>query len=265
SQGGRLRLNAPVEEILIKDNKAIGVRLEGGEEIASDIVVSNADSMWGYERLLPEGKRKRWTSGKISKVAFSMSLFLWYFGTDKQYDDVDHHSIILGPRYKELLIDIFDRKVLADDFSLYLYRPTASDPSMAPEGCDSFYVLSPVPHLEADVDWSVQAEPYRKKIEAKLEETLLPGLSQHIATSKIMTPVDFKDRLNAPFGAAFGPEPRMFQSAWFRAHNRSEEVENLFLVGAGTHPGAGVPSVVTSAKLLDDLVPHGDAWAKTNA
>lgn len=257
-QGGQLRLNAPVEEILTSGNKAVGVKLESGEAIAADLVVSNADAIWGYDKLLPHHKNKRWTDKKISKVAHSMSLFVWYFGTDKRYDDVDHHTIILGPRYKELLTDIFDRKVLAEDFSMYLYRPTATDPSMAPEGCDSFYVLSPVPHLEADVDWSNERERYRKKLEARLEETVLPGLSSHIATSKVMTPDDFESRLNAPFGAAFGPEPRMFQSAWYRPHNRSEEVENLYLVGAGTHPGAGVPSVVISAKVLDELVPHAD-------
>ncbi|MEO0410360.1 MAG: phytoene desaturase [Pseudomonadota bacterium] len=263
-QGGQLRLNAPVDEILTSGNKAIGVKLESGEAIKADLVVSNADAIWGYDKLLPKHKGKRWTDKKISKVAHSMSLFVWYFGTDKRYEDVDHHSIILGPRYKELLTDIFDRKLLADDFSMYLYRPTASDPSMAPDGCDSFYVLSPVPHLEADVDWSKESERYRKKLEARLEETVLPGLSSHIATSKVMTPDDFESRLNAPFGAAFGPEPRMFQSAWYRPHNRSEEVENLYLVGAGTHPGAGVPSVVISAKVLDELVPQADQWKDQN-
>lgn len=260
SQSGHIKVNAPVAEILTEGNKAIGVRLDSGETIAADIVVSNADAVWGYETLLPNHKKQRWTNKKLANVAHSMSLFVWYFGTDNTYNDVDHHSIILGPRYKELLTDIFDRKVLAEDFSLYLYRPTATDPSMAPEGCDSFYVLSPVPHLEAGVDWASETERYRRKIEARLEETVLPGLSEHVVTSKIMTPVDFQSRLNAPFGAAFGPEPRMFQSAWFRPHNLSEEIENLYLVGAGTHPGAGVPSVVISAKVLDEIVPHGDTW-----
>lgn len=265
SQGGVLRLNAPVAEVLAQDGKAVGVTLESGETIASDIVVSNADAIWGYKSLLPKHTPRRWTKRKIKGVQHSMSLFVWYFGTDKKYDDVDHHSIILGPRYNELLKDIFDRKILAEDFSMYLYRPTASDPSLAPEGCDAFYVLSPVPHLAADVDWESESERYRKKIEARLEETVLPELSKHVATSKVMTPVDFKERLNAPFGAAFGPEPRMFQSAWFRPHNRSEELENLFLVGAGTHPGAGVPSVVISAKVLDQIVPHADEWMSQNA
>ncbi|MEL7429301.1 MAG: phytoene desaturase, partial [Pseudomonadota bacterium] len=162
------------------------------------------------------------------------------------------------PRYQGLLKDIFDRKVLADDFSLYLHRPSATDPDVAPAGGDAFYVLAPVPHLESDVDWNTMAEPYRKKIEAYLEKTVMPGFGDDIAASMVMTPLDFKTRLNAPHGAAFGPEPLFSQSAWFRPHNVSEEVEGLYLVGAGTHPGAGLPGVVTSAKVLDDVVPHGD-------
>lgn len=257
-QGGTLRLNAPVEELLLSENKACGVRLESGEAIEADIVVSNADAIWTYQNLLPTHRARRWTAKKLSGVHHSMSLFVWYFGTATKYDNVDHHTILMGPRYEELLRDIFDRQVLAEDFSLYLHRPTSSDPSLAPEGCDAFYVLSPVPHLASDVDWHVESERYRKKIEQRLEETVLPGLSGSIVTSKVMTPLDFRDRLNAPFGAAFGPEPRMMQSAWFRPHNVSEELENFFLVGAGTHPGAGVPGVVTSAKVLDRIVPHGN-------
>jgi phytoene desaturase len=179
---------------------------------------------------------------------------VWYFGTKRQYHDVAHHTIMLGPRYKELLTDIFERHVLADDFSLYLHRPTATDPALAPDGCDAFYVLSPVPHLDADVDWGRQAEPYRKKIERHLEETLLPELSAHVVTSRVMTPLHFRDELLSERGAAFGLEPVLTQSAWFRPHNLSEEVRGLFLVGAGTHPGAGVPGVLSSARVLDSLV-----------
>ena len=145
--------------------------------------------------------------------------------------------ILLGPRYRELLRDIFDRKRLAPDFSLYLHRPTATDPSLAPEGCDAFYVLSPVPNLQGGQDWRVEAERYRKAIEQSLEATVLPDLSRHIVTSRIATPLDFQDRLNAYRGAGFGLEPTLTQSAWFRPHNASEDVRNLFLVGAGTHPG----------------------------
>jgi len=184
-----------------------------------------------------------------------MSLFVWYFGTRIQYPDVAHHTILLGPRYRELLHDIFERKVLPDDFSLYLHRPTATDPSLAPPGSDAFYVLSPVPHLESGIDWRERAEPYRQALARSLSQTLLPGLEQNVVTSRLLTPQDFQDRLLSFRGAAFGMEPVLSQSAWFRPHNRSEEVEHLYLVGAGTHPGAGLPGVLSSARVLDSVVP----------
>jgi phytoene desaturase len=184
---------------------------------------------------------------------------LWYFGTQRRYEDVAHHTILLGPRYRELLKDIFERKVLAEDFSLYLHRPTATDPSLAPPDCDAFYVLSPVPHLESGIDWSVQAEPYRRRIEQALGEIILPNLGSEIVTSRILTPQDFQDRLLSYRGAAFGLEPILTQSAWFRPHNRSEEVERLFLVGAGTHPGAGLPGVLSSARVLDEILPDAQS------
>jgi len=186
-----------------------------------------------------------------------MSLFVWYFGTRRQYPDVAHHTISLGPRYKPLLTDIFDRKVLADDCSLYLHRPTASDPSMAPPGCDTFYVLSPVPHLQGGTDWRAQAEPYRQLVMKRLSQTMLPGLENEIVASRMLTPQDFQDQLSSLHGAAFGLAPQLTQSAWFRPHNRSEEVRGLYLVGAGTHPGAGLPGVLSSARILDTVVPHG--------
>ncbi len=232
------------------------MRLESGEELQADVVVSNADSAWTYKHLLPTEHRHRWTDRRLENARYSMSLFVWYFGTRKTYPDVAHHTILLGPRYKELLTDIFDRQVLAPDFSLYLHRPTATDPSLAPNGCDGFYVLSPVPHLDAGIDWSTRAEPYRKVIEAHLESTVLPGLSANLVTSRTMTPQHFQDELLSVRGAAFGLEPVLRQSAWFRPHNKSEEVNGLFLVGAGTHPGAGVPGVLSSARVLDSLVPN---------
>jgi phytoene desaturase len=154
-----------------------------------------------------------------------------------------------------LLDDIFHRHVLAEDFSLYLHRPSATDPSLAPPGCDSFYVLAPVPHLASGTDWSGMAEPYRQRIERRLEQTVLPGLGGAIVTSRVMTPQDFRDRLLSVNGAAFALDPRLFQTAWFRPHNVSEELPGLYLVGAGTHPGAGVPGVLNSAKVIDQLVP----------
>jgi phytoene desaturase len=258
-QGGRMRYGAEVEEILVAAGRATGVRLASGETIAADIVVSNADASWTYQKLLGKVPRKRWTDRKLDRSRQSMSLFVWYFGTKRRYDDVPHHTILLGPRYRELIRDIFDRKILADDFSLYLHRPTATDPSLAPDGCDAFYVLSPVPHLDSGTDWAVQAEPYRRAIEQRLSQTLLPGLGDQIVTSRLFTPQDFRDRLLSVKGAAFGLEPVLTQSAWFRPHNRSEDVERLYLVGAGTHPGAGVPGVLSSARILDTVVPHASA------
>jgi phytoene desaturase len=259
-QGGSLRYDSDVAEITVDDGKATGVKLTSGETIASDIVVSNADAAWTYGRLLAGTPRKRWSNRKIERSHYSMSLFIWYFGTRRRYEEVPHHTILLGPRYRELIQDIFDHKILAEDFSLYLHRPTATDPSLAPDGCDAFYVLSPVPHLESGIDWSEKAEPYRRAIARRLSETLLPGLEAEIVTSKMFTPQDFQDRLLSVKGAAFGFEPVLTQSAWFRPHNRSEDVRNLFLVGAGTHPGAGVPGVLSSARVLDSVVPHADAF-----
>jgi phytoene desaturase len=254
-QGGSVRCNQAVAEILVEDGAACGVRLEDGQRIAADVVVSNADSAWTYRHLLPARHRRRWTDRRIERSRFSMSLFVWYFGTQGTWPDVAHHTIALGPRYRELLTDIFSKKRLAPDFSLYLHRPTATDPSLAPPGCDAFYVLSPVPHLESDTDWRTQAEPYRQAICERLESTLLPGLSQRIVSSHMLTPQDFQDRLSSFRGAAFSFEPILTQSAWFRPHNRSEEVDRLYLVGAGTHPGAGLPGVLSSARVLDTVVP----------
>lgn len=254
-QGGALRLNADVERVLVENGRAAGVRLRGGEEVRSDIVVSNADSAWLYRHLVPADARKRWTDARIERARYSMGLFVWYFGTKRTYPEVAHHTILLGPRYRGLLDDIFDRKTLARDFSLYLHRPTITDPGLAPEGCDTFYVLSPVPNLAGDVDWTTQAEAYRRSIETYLAETVLPGLPQEIVASRVLQPLDFRDELLAFRGAAFGMEPVLTQSAWFRPHNESEDVEGLYLVGAGTHPGAGLPGVLSTARVLDAIVP----------
>jgi phytoene desaturase len=260
-QGGEVRCGREVDEIVVKDGVARGVRLASGETIAADIVVSNADSAWTYLKLLPASARRRWGDRRIARQHSSMSLFVWYFGTRRQYTKVGHHTIMMGPRYRELLRDIFDRKVLAEDFSLYLHRPTATDPSLAPPGCDAFYVLSPVPNLAGGQDWAKEAEPYRQKIAAALEASILPDLTNQIATSRFTTPQDFQDRLLSFRGAAFGVEPILTQSAWFRPHNRSEDVRNLFLVGAGTHPGAGLPGVLSSARVLDKVAPNASVFA----
>jgi phytoene desaturase len=261
-EGGSLRCNAEVVEILAENGAAAGVRLASGEVLRADVVVSNADPAWTYSKLLGTQPRKRWTDAKLDRARYSMGLFVWYFGTDRRFDDVYHHTMVLGPRYEGLLKDIFGRKKLTEDFSLYLHRPTANDPSLAPPGCDAFYVLSPVPHLGSGTDWTTMAEPYRARIQKRLEETVLPGLGRHIVTQRIMTPLDFLQRLNSRNGAAFAMEPQLFQSAWFRPHNVSEELRNLFLVGAGTHPGAGVPGVIASARVLDQVVPEAASFTQ---
>jgi phytoene desaturase len=260
-QGGAVRCGAEVARVSVAGRTATGVRLTTGEEIAADIVVSNADSAWTYRHLLPPEVRRRWTDRRIERARYSMGLFVWYFGTKRTYPDVPHHTILLGPRYRELLGDIFDRKVLAPDFSLYLHRPTATDPSLAPRGCDAFYVLSPVPHLGSGTDWHNKAELYRRAISRYLGETVLPNLAANVVTSRVTTPQDFQDRLLSFRGAAFGMEPILTQSAWFRPHNRSEDIERLYLVGAGTHPGAGLPGVLSSARVLDTVVPDALAVA----
>lgn len=263
--GGTLKLNAEVGEITTEGRRATGVRLADGTDLAADVVVCNADVAGAYQRLLPAAVRRKYSDRRLARMRYSMSLVVIYFGTDRQYrrsDGTDrpalaHHDIILGPRYKELLDDIFNRKRLADDFSLYLHMPTLTDPSLAPPGCEAFYVLSPVPHLGGDVDWATHAKPYRDRIMRFLEERYLPGLSKHIVTEHMIDPRHFAGTLNSYLGSAFSVEPILTQSAWFRPHNRSEELPNLYFVGAGTHPGAGLPGVLSSAKIVDDLVGEG--------
>ncbi|HWB78726.1 MAG TPA: phytoene desaturase [Nannocystaceae bacterium] len=257
-QGNRVECNAEVTQILLEHGRACGVLLADGRRIDADIVVSNADTGWTYRHLLPAEARRHWTDARIDRARYSMSLFVWYFGTRRRYEDVAHHTIMLGPRYRPLLDDIFRNKRLADDFSLYLHRPTATDPSLAPAVHDAFYVLSPVPHLDSGDDWSAVQEPYRQKLERFLSETILPGLEREVVASRTLTPQGFRDDLLSLKGAAFGMEPVLLQSAYFRPHNASEDVANLYLVGAGTHPGAGVPGVLSSARVLDSVVPDAD-------
>ncbi|MDX1617040.1 MAG: phytoene desaturase family protein, partial [Candidatus Promineifilaceae bacterium] len=187
---------------------------------------------------------------------YSMSLFVIYFGTKRRYNDgkLAHHNIILRRRYKELLRDIFGQKILAEDFCLYLHMPTLTDPSMAPEGHEAFYVLSPVPHLGAGIDWNTAAKPYRDAIMRFLEENYLPDLEQNLVAEHHIDPLHFETTLNSYMGSAFSVEPILTQSAWFRPHNRSEDFDNLYFVGAGTHPGAGLPGVLSSSKIAEDLI-----------
>ncbi len=255
-RGVDIRLNAPVTRIRVEGRRATGVVLQDGEVLDADIVVSNGDAAWTYRNLIDPHERTHWTDRRIDSRKYSMSLFVWYFGTNRRWEDVPHHMIMLGPRYKELLDDMFRKLKLTDDYSLYLHRPSATDPGVAPPGCDAFYVLAPVPHLGSGTDWQREAEGYRQKIQRTLESKVLPGLGEHIVTSRIMTPQDFHDRLWSHRGAAFGMEPVLLQSAWFRPHNHSEDVRNLYMVGASTHPGAGVPGVLMSARAMAESIPE---------
>jgi len=255
-QGGNIKTEAEVDEILIKNGKATGVRLKNGEIMEADEVVSNADVAFTYKNLINPKHRKKYTDRKIARTKYSMSLFVIYFGTKKRYLDsgLAHHNIILGERYKGLLEDIFHKKNLAEDFSLYLHMPTITDPSMAPEGCEGFYVLSPVPHLDADVDWNDMAPKYRDAIMDFLEENYLPDLQENIIAEHYIDPLHFQNVLNSYKGSAFSVEPILTQSAWFRPHNKSEDVDNLYFVGAGTHPCAGLPGVLSSSIIAQDLI-----------
>lgn len=254
--GGEIFTEAEVSEIVIdeKNGKAKGVKIRSGEMFEADSVVANSDLARTYLDLIPAKFRKKYTDAKIKNMTYSMSLFVVYFGTDRKYENMAHHEILLGKRYKGLLDEIFVDKTLAEDFSLYLHRPTATDPSLAPENCDCWYVLSPVPNLEGKTDWKTQAEPYKQKIYEYLETHYMPDLRKHIISETHIDPLHFEDTLNSYLGNAFGVEPTLMQSAYLRPHNKSEDIKNLYLVGAGTHPGAGLPGVMSSGKIVADLI-----------
>ncbi len=259
-QNGKILQGAVVDEILLKAGRARGVRLSSGEIIPADVVVSNADAGHTYDHLLRNHKVRRWTGPRLKRTKWSMGLFVWYFGTRGtrgMWPDAGHHTILNGPRYKGLVHDIFRKGHLAEDMSLYVHRPSVTDPTVAPDGDDAFYALSPVPHLGHDspVDWAEMSDRYQEKVLNVLEDQLLPGLRGRISSSVVFTPDTFRDRYLSPHGAGFSIEPRILQSAWFRPHNVSEEAKGFYLVGAGTHPGAGVPGVICSAAVLDQLVP----------
>lgn len=248
-QGGVLKTNAPVTRILVENGAARGVVVDG-EEIEADVVVSNADVAHTYRDLVPPEARKKWSDKRVARTDYTMSCFLLYLGVRKEYPNLAHHTIILSHRYRDLVEDIFSRKVLAEDFSIYLHAPTRSDPSMAPDGCESLYALIPVPNLSADIEWEQETEPFTQRVLAFLEGWGLDGLRDHLDVCRAFTPLDFERELNAFQGNAFGIEPKLSQTAYFRPHNRSEDVRNLYLVGAGTHPGAGVPGVMLSAEAV---------------
>ena len=255
-EGVTIETNFDVTRIEIdpQTKKVTGLSSADGREIVCDGLVFNGDPPYAYENLLPTGLKRQRLRRPDSSTKFSMGLFVLFFGTKHVYDEVSHHTIWLGKRHKELLKDIFDVRCLADDFSLYLHRPTATDKSFAPEGCDSFYVLCPVPNLQLDTDWDTEGHALRDRIVVALEKTILPDLNRYITDDFWMSPKDFHRDYKSVWGAGFSIAPILSQSAYFRYHNRDPEVNNLFFVGAGTHPGAGVPGVLSSAKVTEKLI-----------
>lgn len=252
--GGEVRLSTPVRGIELSAGRHI-VRTDARPREAFDAVVSNADVHHTYAKLYGSSAKGRATARKLEKSEWSMSLFVLYFGARGTWPGLAHHSVLFGPRYEDLLREVFHGNALPRDYSLYLHAPSVTDPSLAPPGDSSFYVLSPVPHLgNAPIDWAREGKPYAERILTTLEERLLPGLRDRLVVQRLFTPKDFTSELNAFQGAAFSLAPLLTQSAWFRPHNRDDSIPGLYLVGAGTHPGAGLPGVVNSAKATAELV-----------
>lgn len=253
--GGEVRLGCPVQEIRVKNDRATEVATADGRSVVVDAVASNADIVHTYANLLAGTERGQAMARGLGRKRFSNSLFVVYFGLKRQYPELAHHTVLFGPRYRELLQDIFDRGVVPDDFSLYLHNPSKTDPSLAPPGQAGFYALAPVPNLKkAPVDWAAEGPRYRDRILDALDRTVLPGLKANLVTSRTFTPADFATELNAHQGSAFSLEPLLTQSAFFRVHNRDDRLHNLYFVGAGTHPGAGIPGVIGSAKATAGLM-----------
>jgi phytoene desaturase len=259
--GGTVRLGTPVARLDTMGDRVTGLTTADGESHAFDTVASNGDVLHTYKALLGDTHRGRRAARALERKRWSPSLFVVHFGVEGTFPDIPHHMILFGPRYRGLLTDIYDHGVLAEDFSLYLHHPTATDPSMAPEGCSTFYALAPVPHLgKLPIDWAQAGEGYAERILAEVERRLIPGLRGRIRTRFHYTPQDFAGDLAAHQGSAFSLEPILTQSAFFRVHNRDDAIPNLYFTGAGTHPGAGIPGVVGSAKatarlMLADLKP----------
>ncbi len=253
--GGTIHLNAEIDRIESLENRVTGVTLRDGRSFGFDQIASNADVVHTYSHMLRGTKRGENKGKSLAGKRFSMSLFVIYFGLKGERKDLRHHMVLFGPRYRELISEIFNADGLADDFSLYLHAPSVTDDSLAPPGHSAYYVLSPVPHLgTADINWEVEGPRYRDRILKYLNDRYIPGLLDDLVTVRHITPFDFRDELNSHLGSAFSIEPILTQSAWFRPHNRDDVISNLYIVGAGTHPGAGIPGVVGSAKATAGLM-----------
>jgi phytoene desaturase len=252
--GGEVITNQAVSEIIIENNRATGV-ISNGAPLKADMVISNADVLYTYQTLIKSAKKRHWHAARIKRTAASMSAFLLYLGIKKQYPQLLHHTLILSHRYKKLVHDIFDHYILPDDFSMYLHAPSKTDPSMAPDGCESLYVLIPVTNLDGRIDWSQKKNDYSQKILNFLENNFgLNALQDNIEVLETFTPEDFAQQRNSYKGSPWGIEPRLTQTAYFRPHNRSEDFEGLYFAGAGTHPGAGLPGVLLSAKATEKVI-----------
>lgn len=253
--GGTVHLNAQIDRMETRSDRVTALLLKDGSRHVFDQVASNADVVHTYKHMLRGTDRGNARAKALEKKRFSMSLFVIYFGLKTTHPGLKHHMVLFGPRYRELITEIFNADNLADDFSLYLHAPSVTDDSLAPPGSSAYYVLSPVPHLgTADIDWAVEGPKYRERILQYLNDRYIPGLLDDLVTVRHFTPFDFRDELNAHLGSAFSVEPILTQSAWFRPHNRDDKIANLYIVGAGTHPGAGIPGVVGSAKATARLM-----------
>ena len=246
--------SSEVTNINFNQKKIKSVTINENKELEADNVICNADPPGVYEKLIVNKKENTFFNWKKKRMDYSMGLFVYYFGTKKVYDEVEHHTIKFGNKYKEHLEDIFDKKKLNDDISYYLHRPSATDKSMAPEGHDCFYVLVPVPNNQSDINWSIEGEKIKNLVIDKMEKSLLPNLRKNIVEDFYLTPDYFEKELNTKYGSGFSIQPKFSQSAYFRFHNKSEVYDGLYFVGAGTHPGAGVPGVLSSAKVLDKII-----------
>lgn len=254
--GGQISLNSPVEKIEVKNGTAVGVWSQN-EFFPANIVVSNAHSAHTYKDLISSVNRTKWTDTKVRSQKYSMSTVLLYLGISKKYPDIPHHSIILSPRYRGLIEEIFAEKDLPDDFSIYMHMPSRTVSDMAPEGCESMYALIPTPNLNANIDWTIQTEPFVAKVLSYLEHEFgMTDLSKHIEVQKVFTPLDFEQERNNYLGSPWSVQPSLLQIANFRPHNKSEDIKNLYLVGASTHPGGGVPGVMMSAAATKQAILH---------
>ncbi len=249
--GGTIETNTEVTEVIVKDKKAVGVKA-GEKEFMADVVVSNAHFAHTYLDLVKSEHRRKWSDRRVKNMAYSMSAFILYIGSRKKYPKLLHHTLIIAKRYRELIYDIFDRKILSDDFSIYAHAPTRTDPSMAPKGGESMYFLIPVPNLAGDINWAEMKSIFAEKILRFLEQDFgLEDLRKNIEVMEIVTPEDFKKHCNNYLGSAWGLEPKLIQTASFRPANKSEDIDNFYLVGTSTHPGAGIPGTLLTSEATE--------------